>query len=429
MFTQSLRSLVLAPLVLGPLLSAGGCDSVGGSEEVETAGASDALTIRTGIATTDLVAASGSRTVVPVSGSLTVSPPPGGNSVGSDLETLHPWDVRIGGTGGLSCRGILIHPSWVLTAAHCIGPYPGTVSFSRTDPATGMVSTDSQSFDAAGRSRGMFVHPSYVPDSGFGQPQNDIALIRLASPFQIDRNIQTAGLPRAAANPGRTGMVATNNHTTLPAGSTAVVRAAQLSAADCAAPSGFFCIRPPAGSLCRGDSGSGFTELLDGRATVVGLLSNISGGDDCIAADKQAELTDVYAYESWILSTVNLSLEGVAGRVRVRASEASNGTLSLTCISANGAPVQIGMNVPGGEIAIDCDDASVVCGAPSGRSLTGFSLRTIAPNGSATVQALPYLPAFTATYADPGASFLQYTCSVSTGITAVSAATTATLAL
>ena len=42
----------------------------------------------------------------------------------------------------------------------------------------------------------MFVHPEFDPDSGFGQPKNDIALIRLATPFTINAGIQTAALPR-----------------------------------------------------------------------------------------------------------------------------------------------------------------------------------------------------------------------------------------
>ena len=445
---SSLRSLIFVPLAFGLVMELGGCASEPPPGEADTASVTEALTSRAAAASGDVattaaasktaaLAAAKSQTVAvapsaPVTVTPTVTPTTGGSSATSNLETLHPWDVRIGGTGGLDCRGILIHPSWVLTAAHCIGPYPGTVSYSRTDPTTGVVSQGSRSFDLNGRQRGMFVHEGYKMDSGFGQPVDDIALIRLATPFTINRSIQTAGLPRAPANPGRTGTVATNNHVALPAGYTAVVRTPQLATTDCAAPSGFLCISPPAGSLCHGDSGSGFTELLDGRATVVGLLSNVSvsGTDDCIGDSKQAELTDVYAYQSWILSKMGMSLEQVAGRVRLRASGTSAGLLSLTCISTNGPTVEVGMNVPGGEIAMDCDDASVVCKAPSGQSLTGFNLRTVAPDGSVTTQSLPYLPAFTATYADPGATFQQYTCSVSSGLATAAAAslTTATLA-
>ena len=75
-------------------------------------------------------------------------------------------------------------------------PYAGTVNFTRTDATTGAVFSGSQRFNELGASRGMFKHPQYEADSGFGQPRNDIALIRLAQPFAIGDGIQTAALPR-----------------------------------------------------------------------------------------------------------------------------------------------------------------------------------------------------------------------------------------
>ncbi|HXJ21198.1 MAG TPA: trypsin-like serine protease [Polyangia bacterium] len=411
----------LASLIVLSTLAAVGCGSEPPPEEVAVApAAAVSRALSTSAAT---------KTVTPVAPAPATTPP-----ANSDLQTLHPWDVHITGTGSLDCRGILIHPSWVLTAAHCIGPIAGTVSYSRTDPTTGAVSSDSRSFDVNGPHRGMFVNPGYVADGNFGQPQNDIALIRLASPFNIDRNIQTAGLPRAPANPGRTGTMGTNNHVTMPPGYTAVVRAPQLATADCTAPAGFICIDPPAGSLCSGDSGSGFTEVLNGRAQVIGVASNISNFDSstgCILSGGQAQLSDVYQYESWILSTMGMSsLNQVGGHVQLRASSAVNGgELRLTC-TATQAVVDVTTSVPGGEIGMDCDDVAVVCIAPSTSSLTGFSETTTAANGSVTTQSLPFLSAFTAIYADPGATFQEYTCGFNNGLfTAVSTVATATVML
>lgn len=333
----------------------------------------------------------------------------------SGLESAHPWVVQISGTGGLDCRGVLIHPSWVLTAGHCIGTIAGSVSYARTDPTTGVTTQDSRSFDVNGPHRGMFLHPAFRLDSGFGQPLNDIALIRLQTPFTLDRNIQTVALPRSAAIAGRSGTITTHNHVAQPAGYTALFRTPQLAAAACSTPTGFVCIAPPAGSLCKGDSGSGFVELLDGRATVVGITSNVSGGDDCIGVNGRAQLSDVFNYRSWILTTMGKTQEQVAGRVRVRWSGyASSGIMRLTCIATNGAPIEVPMNVPGGELSMDCDDASVVCQPEaSAYFMSGFSMRSVsADGGSVTVSQLPYLSGWTAAYADPGSAFQEYTCAV-----------------
>jgi hypothetical protein len=334
---------------------------------------------------------------------------------GTDLDRNFPWSVFITGTGGLSCRGTLIHPLWVLTAAHCIGPYAGSINFTRTDPS-GAVFSGSQRFNEAGPSRGMFKHPAYEADSGFGQPKNDIALIRLAAPFAINDSIQTAALPRFWANPGRVGTIATGNHSNAPTGYASIVRTAQLS--SCASPDGFICISPPAGSLCRGDSGSGFVEMLDGRATLVGVTSNIDGGaGDCIDANKQAQLVDVFAYRDWIYGTMGMSPEQVDGRTRVRWSgvAAAPGTMSLECLSSPTTPmVSAPMNIPGSEISTDCDRVRVWClSLGTNRNMSSFTMRTFAANGALTAtQPLSILPTFTTALGDPGSSFLRFDCGV-----------------
>ena len=418
---KSFTSLLLfGALAVGQLA---GCAEPGAADDAGVSSMSSALTRATTLDSVDATATTTTTTRTTtistkidttkvVTATFTPAPPP----PGTDYDKNYPWSVYISGTGGLSCRGTLIHPQWVLTAGHCMGPYAGTVSYDRTDPVTGAKVSGSQRFDEAGAKRGMFRHPDYVEDSGFGQPQNDLMLIRLAQPFVIDRNIQTAALPRFFANPGRTGTIATNNHANAPAGYTSIVRTPQQS--TCTAPSGFICISPPAGSLCKGDSGSGFVEILDGRAQLVGITSNIdsSSGDDCIAANKTAELVDVYAYRSWILGTMGMNAEQVDGRVRLRWSGVASqpGIMSLQCMSATMPNVEASMDIPGSEISMNCDDVRVFCQTQgSNLNLSAFTMRTFASNGTLTAtQSLPYLPTFTAAYGDPGASFLGFNCGV-----------------
>ncbi len=420
---KSLTSLLLFGALAG--LQLAGCGTQSESDETDVSSTTGALS-RTGavadVGTTAVDSAVVTRrtTTAVVLGTaptapVGTSPPP----TGTDFERNHPWSVYITGTGGLSCRGTLIHPQWVLTAAHCMGPYAGSVGYTRTD-ANGNPVTDSRRFDEAGPHRGMFQHPDYVADSGFGQPKNDLMLIRLATPFTIDNNIQTAALPSFFANAGRTGTIATNNHSNAPAGYVSIVRTQQLPVANCTAPTGFICISPPAGSLCKGDSGSGFVEILDGRAQLVGITSNIdSNGDDCIAASKQAELVDVYAYRDWIYGTMAMSPEQAAGRVRLRWSGFASqpGIMSLQCLSAGTTipPVEVSMNVPGSEISMDgCDDVRVFCQTQgSNLNMSSFTKRTIAPNGALTsTESLPVFPTFTVAAGDAGSSFLGFNCGV-----------------
>lgn len=435
--SKSLMSILLFGALGAPQLT--GCGPQGDAAEDEVSSTAGALSR---VAAVDAFATSpaapqtsavltAATTKVNVVATATLAPaaPP----AGTDFDRNHPWSVFLTGTGGLSCRGTLIHPQWVLTAGHCMGPVAGTVGYERTDPATGVKATGSRRFDEAGANRGMFRHPGYVADSGFGQPKNDLMLIRLAQPFAIDRNIQTAALPRFYANPGRTGTIATNNHSNAGAGYVSIVRTTQQS--TCTAPDGFICISPPAGSLCKGDSGSGFVEQLNGRAQLVGITSNIdSNGDDCVAANKQAELVDVYAYRDWIYSTMGMNPEQADGRVRLRWSGVASqpGIMSLQCLSATKPAVEVAMNVPGSEIAMDgCDDVRVFC-QPQGSylAMSSFSMRTFASNGALlSTTAQPNFGAFAIAAGDPGSSFLGFTCGVyDTRSPVVVATTTGTVA-
>lgn len=218
----------------------------------------------------------------------------------TEPDAQFPWVVHVEETRG--CAGVLIAPRWVLTAAHCTDGtthYNGArVSYSRTDPTTGELRSDTQSTGQ----NSITNHPQYKS----GSSDNDLALIRLPSAFN-EPLLQPADLPTSPSTPAMFGTIAYahSNDGPLAPGFVEVIRAPIASVNT-----NTFNVSLPTTSMCSGDSGSGFVVQSGAQNIVIGIASQSSAekglGGACNAPPSDFDATDVYSHIDWIRETAGI---------------------------------------------------------------------------------------------------------------------------
>ncbi|MET7758303.1 serine protease [Streptomyces sp. NPDC005389] len=206
------------------------------------------------------------------------------------------------------CGGALIGGRYVLTAAHCLtGSY--------ADPTrVGVLLGDHDLTTAADSPHAVLMTPArFVPHPDYdpGTQLNDIALVELAEPVALNRDVRPVGLPSSSAHAGLDGtqVEVPGWGTTSFGGRTSdVLRTVTLGTMSNTACAGRgmeqvaptqICTYAPGRDTCQYDSGGPLVRVVRGRPYVVGLVSY---GKEC-ATDTPAVNTRVRSYLSWIERT------------------------------------------------------------------------------------------------------------------------------
>ncbi|OXA40118.1 trypsin alpha-3 isoform X1 [Folsomia candida] len=204
-----------------------------------------------------------------------------------------PWIVTIQ-VGSHICGGSIVNANWIVTAAHC-----ADYAANRYTIIGGEHNLNTNQGSEQSRTVAQIIkHPSYNPSTY----ANDIALMRLSSPFTFGTYVRAANLPASGA--GVSGnLVVCGWGTTSQGGSLSAlllkVTVPFVNTATCQQAygsqivPGMICAGTGGRDSCQGDSGG----PLHSGTTLVGI---VSWGYGCAVAGYPGVYASVPYYRNWI---------------------------------------------------------------------------------------------------------------------------------
>lgn len=235
---------------------------------------------------------------------------PSGQIVGGRDVSIEevPHQVSLQSSGFSFCGGSIISDQWVVTAGHCIA-YPEdwiTVRAGTTTKSSG---------GSLHKVAQIIVHENYETN-WHGVPVNDVAVIKVSTPFKLDKSRQPIRLFKQGeeSTVGVSATITGWGATRESGGTSDVLKAVNVpivSKKSCndayqsygGLPAGQICAAVPEGGkdACQGDSG--------GPMTIGNRLAGlVSWGYGCARKGYPGVHTEVAAFSNWIASKTGIKV-------------------------------------------------------------------------------------------------------------------------